>query len=440
MDNDERERRDRPADERGDHPPESDPSASHDDPSRPSPMEEPTPQGPSSDDAWAGQTVTGDAAPSEGWGSPQQPSQVSDDSAPAEVESWPSQEWQPASSDETRPWSTEPRPAEGARDDAWPAAERTEATPEWSSDSAESAAPPASNEDRAPEEVEAYPAEAASQPPEAGAATSATVAPAHAVPDAEASTGESTQCPRCGTENRPGLSFCRNCGQRLAAAGVSSTVERPGTPEGTQACPRCGTHNRAGVAFCQNCGANLRGTAEGYVPPAAAVEEREAAAEPARRRGAVLGPVVLLIGLAGLVTGYLLPFLYGAGNSLLERAWGADGYGIAFWNGYPDVNASLADQAYFGLAAPVPILGLLLLVLAVAGFVRAAPGPAQMIGLIVALLWSVGLIVMFVMVELMANAGGDIVGMLRQLTPAGIIFFLSSLIVVIGTLTRFSRG
>ncbi|MBW3612775.1 MAG: zinc ribbon domain-containing protein [Chloroflexi bacterium] len=431
MDNDERERRDLPADERGDHPPESDPATSRD-PSRPSPVEETAPEVSSSTDAWAGQAGT----------SPEQPDQGSGEPAPAEVESWPSQEWQPASSDETRQWPTEPPTAGGAPDDAWPAAasERTEAAsqPEWSSDAAR-AEPSASREDRAPEEVEAYPAETASRSPDEDA-VAATVAPAHAVPDAPGTTGESTQCPRCGTENRPGLSFCRNCGQRLVAAGVSSTVERPGTPEGTQACPRCGTHNRAGVAFCQNCGANLRGTAEGYVPPAAAVEDREAAAEPARRRGAALGPVVLLIGLAGLVTGYLLPFLYGPGNSLFERAWGADGYGIAFWNGYPDVGASLADQAYFGLAAPVPILGLLLLVLAVAGFVRAAPGPAQMVGLIVALLWSVGLIVVFVMVELMGNAGGDIVTVLRELSPAGIIFFLSSLIVVIGTLTRFSRG
>ena len=150
--------------------------------------------------------------------------------------------------------------------------------------------------------------------------------------------------------------------------------------------------------------------------------------------------MVLLIGLAGLVTGYLLPFLYGPRNSLFDRALGADGYGIAFWNGYPEVSASLADQAYFGLAGPVPVLAVLLLVLAAAGFVRATPGPAQTIGLVVALLWSVGLVALFVIVELMANWGGDLVAVLRVLTPAGIIFFLASLIVLIGTLTRFSRG
>jgi hypothetical protein len=192
------------------------------------------------------------------------------------------------------------------------------------------------------------------------------------------------------------------------------------------------------VAFCQNCGANLRGTAPGYVPPAVAAEAGTETVE-VERRGAVLGPVVLLIGLIGIVTGYLLPFLYGSG-SLFERAMGADGYGIAFWSDYPDVSAGLADQAYFGLAAAIPILAVLLLVLAIAGFMRATPGPLQTLGLGVALLWSVGLIVLFIVVELAGNWTGDLVGMLRVLSPAGIIFLLASLIVLIGTLTRIGRS
>ena len=206
------------------------------------------------------------------------------------------------------------------------------------------------------------------------------------------------------------------------------------------ACPRCGTHNRAGVAFCQNCGANMRAVAPGYVPPAAVAAAGEARSETVEvgSRGAVLGPVVLLIGLVGIVTGYLLPFLYGSG-SLFERAWGADGYGLAFWTAYPDVGG-LVDQLYYGLAAPIPILGLLVLALAIAGFVRAAPGSIQSIGLVIALLWSVGLIVLFAVVEVGGNWSGDIVGMLRVLSPAGIIFMLSALIVVIGTLTRFGRS
>ena len=281
-----------------------------------------------------------------------------------------------------------------------------------------------------PEEAEAYPTAEAASVAAAGAA-------AHGVPDAEAAVGESTQCPRCGTENPPGLAFCRNCGQRLVAAGVATTVERPGTPEGTMACPRCGTHNRAGVAFCQNCGANLRGTAPGYVPPAVA---GAAAAETVavERRGAVLGPVVLLIGLVGLVTGYLLPFAYGD-DSLYDRAFGPGGYGIAFWNAYPS-DSSLADTIYFGLAAPVPILAVLLGILAVAGFMRARPGTLQVPGLVIALAWSVGLIVLFLIVEVIGGWSGDLVDVLRQLTPGGIILFLASLIVMIGTLTRFGRS
>jgi hypothetical protein len=86
------------------------------------------------------------------------------------------------------------------------------------------------------------------------------------------------------------------------------------------------------------------------------------------------------------------------------------------------------------------LLVLLLVVLAVAGFVRAAPGALQRVGLVIALLWSVGLIVLFLVVELGGNWGGDLVGVLRALTPAGIIFFLASLIVLIGTLTRFGRA
>ena len=203
------------------------------------------------------------------------------------------------------------------------------------------------------------------------------------------------------------------------------------------ACPRCGTHNRAGVAFCQNCGANLRGTAAGYAPPAVAGDE--VVEVESERRGAVLGPIVLLVGLIGLVTGYLLPFLYGNG-SLFQRAFGADGYGAGFWSAYPEVGAALADQAYFGLAAPVPLLALLLGILAIAGFMRARPGLLQTIGLVIALVWSVGLIVLFGVVEVAGNWDGDLVGLLRVLTPAGIIFFLSSLIILIGTLTRFGRS
>jgi hypothetical protein len=428
VDNDERDRRDPPDAE--------DVSPSSADPARPDPTDEPAP------DATQPAGGIDETASERSWSVPPISEPVVD--APvesmgtAEIESWPSQDASAASAaqePESPAWPTEP-PAAGSGDaDTWPTAppERGDEPilePAWTPASdPEPAEPP-------PSEVEAYPA--APMTPTDADADGGAVPAAHAVPAGEEAIGESTQCPRCGTENRPGLAFCRNCGQRLVAAGVASTVERPGTPEGTMACPRCGTHNRAGVAFCQNCGANLRAVAPGYVPPAVAGEPTGETVQ-VGRRGAVLGPVVLLIGLVGIITGYVLPFLYGSG-SLFDRAMGGSGYGIAFWSAYPDVGAGLADQIYYGLAGPIPILGLLLLVLAIAGFMRAAPGLLQTIGLVIALLWSVGLIVLFVVVELAGNWSGDLVGMLRVLTPAGIIFMLSALIVVIGTLTRFGRS
>ena len=281
-------------------------------------------------------------------------------------------------------------------------------------------------------------AEAYAPPPDATEPAMPAVA-AHSVPATEP--GESTQCPRCGTENRPGIAFCRNCGQRLVAAGAPTTVARPAPPEGTQACPRCGTHNRAGVTFCQNCGANLRAAAEGYVPPPVAAEGDAAiaaTAETAEPGRAFLGPTVLLIGAIFMGVAWALPFAIGAG-SLLESAFGAGGYGIAFWSAY-DGLTDLAQQAYFGFAAPVPVLVLLLVVLAVAGVMRRVPGPVQLIGLVVALVWSIGLVVLFVVVEVLGAGGSDLLGVLRALSPGGIIFMLASLIVIIGALTRLGRG
>jgi hypothetical protein len=349
---------------------------------------------------------------------------------PAPATAWPEADQPPVASE---PWPTEP-PAAGSGDaDAWPtrAPERDD-EPAW-----EPAAHP-------PSEAEAYAAPPAADvqlDDTAAAAAVAATTPAHSVP-AATEVGESTQCPRCGTENRPGLAFCRNCGQRLVAAGVAATVERPGTPEGTMACPRCGTHNRAGVAFCQNCGANLRAAATpGYVPPSAAVAEPAAVAPAAvaEGAGAVLGPVVLIIGALGVIAGWLLPFPYGE-TSLFDRAFGAGGYGAAFWNGYPTVTGGLSDQSYFGFAGPSPILAVLLVVLAIAGFMRARPGALQAIGLGLALIWAAGLAVLFVVVEVIGNLGVPLTELLRSLTPGGIIFFLASLIVLIGTLTRFARS
>jgi hypothetical protein len=148
---------------------------------------------------------------------------------------------------------------------------------------------------------------------------------------------------------------------------------------------------------------------------------------------------VLLIGAAGIVTAWLLPFAFG-GASLWDRSFGAPGgYQIAFWTGYP-AGGQLTETAYFGLAAPTPILVLLLVVLAMAGFVRAAPGTPQRIVLLVTLAWGLALSAAFVVVELLGGPGGDLVQVLRGLSPAGIIFLLAGLIVAIGSATRLWRA
>ncbi|MCC6618584.1 MAG: zinc ribbon domain-containing protein [Chloroflexi bacterium] len=392
--------------------------------------------------------------------------EVSPQVSNADIEGWPSEPPAPVED-----WPTEPPLAGAASVEAWPT-EPPLAGPaaagEWPTHPplmSDAPAPPASAspdvpapvpdtappEAPMPGEIEAHSASApgeASVPveesdrgyPRAEVAAEAEPVAAHAVPPVMPTPGgdeAGTVCPRCGTQNAPGLSFCRNCGQRLVAAGVASTLERPVAPEGTMACPRCGTHNRAGVSFCQNCGANLRGSAPGYVPPAVAGESTAAVA-PAAGGRAILGPIVLLVGIVGLVTGYLLPFAFGS-DSLFERAWGAGGHGISIWTALPD--GGLAATIYFVLAAAVPILALLLAIGAIAGAVRARPGPLQLIGLWIALVWSVALAGGFVLVEVLGNwSGGDIVGLLRNLSPGGIILFLASLIVLIGALTRFGRS
>ncbi len=153
----------------------------------------------------------------------------------------------------------------------------------------------------------------------------------------------------------------------------------------------------------------------------------------------MLGPIVLIVAAAGLITAWLLPFAYG-GGSLWDRSFGAPGgYGIAFWSAYGSTGGGFADKAYFGSAAAAPILVAVLVVLAVAGFLRAAPGQLQRAGLVIAILWALALVVLFAIVEVAGGWNGDLVELLRGMTPGGIIFLLASLIVLIGSLTRLAR-
>jgi hypothetical protein len=330
---------------------------------------------------------------------------------------------------------------------SWPAQDTSSAGSTPDADETSAAPPELPDAAEEPELDEPAPSETHSEPgpppPEveaygAAAAAEAPAMAAHSVPATEP--GESTQCPRCGTENRPGIAFCSNCGQRLVAAGAPTTVARPAAPEGTQACPRCGTHNRADVPFCQNCGASLRPAEPGYAPPGVGAETPAAEAVEQTSGGhALLGPIVLLVGALGIATAWLLPFM-GTG-SLFDRAFGdPSGYGVGFWSAYQRISGGLASQAYFGFAAPAPLLVLLLVALAVGGVVRARPGGVQMIGLLVALVWAFGLLGLFVIEEVLGGPGTDILEVLAALSPGGIIFALASLIVLIGVSTRFGRG
>jgi ribosomal protein L40E len=248
-------------------------------------------------------------------------------------------------------------------------------------------------------------------------------------------------CRRCGAENLPGISFCATCGQRLVAAD-EATATRPTAGGDATLCPRCGASNRAGAAFCSECGFNIRpAMAAAGAPVAAATSVESATPEPAAARPATrawLGPLVLVIGAVGMAVAWFLPFAVGSG-SLAEQALGADGFGIAFWTAYPE-DIGFLEAAYFGLAAPLPILVGLMLLLATVGAVRAIPGRPQRIGLGIVFLWCVALAAMFVVVEIAAALGADLIGLLRGLSPAGLIGFLAGVIGAIGSVTRLAGG
>jgi len=248
-------------------------------------------------------------------------------------------------------------------------------------------------------------------------------------------------CRRCGTANLPGVSFCATCGQRLVAAD-EATMARPGSAGEAAPCPRCGAINRSGSAFCSECGFNIRPA----VAPSAGSLAADSSAPPPdpvasaapRAVRAWLGPIVLAIAAVGLATAWFLPFSL-ADGSLADQALGPDGYGIAFWSAYP-ADAGLLQTVYFGVAAPLPVVVGLLLILAVAGMLRGAPGRPQRIGLGIALACCAALAVLFVLVEIGSGLGDDLIGLLRGLSPAGLIGFLSGIIGAIGSVTRMAGG
>ena len=247
-------------------------------------------------------------------------------------------------------------------------------------------------------------------------------------------------CPRCGTENRLGVSFCASCGQRLVAAD-EATVARPGAVGESAPCPRCGAINRSGSAFCSDCGFNIRPA----VAPAGAVLTPQEAASPAATAPATrtttrawLGPLVLTVAALGMATAWILPFAMGEG-SLADQALGPDGYGLAFWTAYP-ADAGVLEAAYFGVAAPLPVLVAFLLILAVVGIIRAVPGRVQRVGLGVAIAWCLAFTTLFVVVEVGSGLGNSLIDLLRGLSPAGLIGSLAGVIGAIGGVTRMAGG
>ncbi len=247
-------------------------------------------------------------------------------------------------------------------------------------------------------------------------------------------------CPRCGTENRLGVSFCASCGQRLVAAD-DATVARPGAGGELAPCPRCGAPNRAGSAFCSDCGFNIRPAVAAAgtsltPPPSDGSVTSAPVARPATR--AWLGPLVLTVAALGMATAWMLPYAIGDG-SLAEQALGPDGYGLAFWTAYP-ADAGLLEAAYFGIAAPLPILVALLGILAVVGIIRALPGRVQRVALGVVIAWCLAFTTLFVVVEIGSGLGSDLIDLLRGLSPAGLIGSLAGVIGAIGGVTRMAGG
>ncbi|MBD3312197.1 hypothetical protein GF352_01950 [archaeon] len=57
--------------------------------------------------------------------------------------------------------------------------------------------------------------------------------------------GTSTTCGKCGARNKPGATFCSECGNSLSSITATSY------------CGGCGARNRAGASYCHKCGGAL---------------------------------------------------------------------------------------------------------------------------------------------------------------------------------------
>lgn len=114
-------------------------------------------------------------------------------------------------------------------------------------------------------------------------------------------------CAFCGTRNKADALVCVQCGADLKEATKREAGEVVGAfssaPVPDRPCPTCGQLNPAGALTCNNCGASLAVPASEPPPPAV----------PATRQPVKLSPVVIGIGILGLI-GLIILCVVVAGN------------------------------------------------------------------------------------------------------------------------------
>lgn len=103
--------------------------------------------------------------------------------------------------------------------------------------------------------------EVVSSPRLAGAESVSQVAPAAVKPDA-VPRDVGVPCSSCGTDNRPAVRYCRNCGLPLEEA----EALMPGGVPGGARCRVCDIENRTAARFCRSCGAKTDEPLSGAAP------------------------------------------------------------------------------------------------------------------------------------------------------------------------------
>ena len=76
-------------------------------------------------------------------------------------------------------------------------------------------------------------------------------------------------CPKCGSQNETGATFCDQCGNSLSGLDAGASVQPAQAvvaPVGSSNCPACGAAVIPGEAFCDNCGAAQSGAPVAAAP------------------------------------------------------------------------------------------------------------------------------------------------------------------------------